>query len=220
MTAIVDVTSVELFVGEGSAGAGFALLSDAASFPMRNHGGLLLPALPGGIEKRGSREMNLAAIDHTHPEGRRLKATDVERLCAGRRRNTGSPLFASIPAMFRLTGTAANGMAVKTLACGLRLGAMSTKGKGRRFIAERVPGREEIDMVLNIGAMKDGAFDTRREDIRAVKVAAARIQGAGDVILETRLLTDAEKQRACRLAVEAGGFRETPPASVPAARPW
>ena len=57
-------------------------------------------------------------------------------------------------------------------------------------------------MVIAIGALKDGLDDLVREDIRAVVEAAA--PALTKVIIETCLLTEEEKVRACRLAVEAG----------------
>lgn len=147
--------------------------------------------------------MNLAAyIDHTILKAD-AKATDVERLC----REAAEYGFASVcvnSCHVPLVRERLNGTGVKTCCVvGFPLGAMSTKGKAAETAAAVADGAEEIDMVLNIGAMKDGAFDTVREDIRAV-VAAAHPKALVKVILETCLLTDAEKQTACRLAVEAG----------------
>lgn len=86
---------------------------------------------------------------------------------------------------------------------GFPLGQMSTKAKRMETICAVEDGAEEIDMVLNIGALKDGLFDVVEEDIREVKEACG-----GDVLLkviiETCLLTDEEKKMACRLAAEAG----------------
>ena len=63
-------------------------------------------------------------------------------------------------------------------------------------------GAGEIDMVINIGAMKNGEYDLVREDIKAVVDAANGT--LVKVIIETCLLTDEEKVKACELAVEAG----------------
>ena len=63
-------------------------------------------------------------------------------------------------------------------------------------------GASEIDMVINIGAMKNGEFDLVREDIKAVVDAANGT--LVKVIIETSLLTDEEKVKACELAVLAG----------------
>ena len=63
-------------------------------------------------------------------------------------------------------------------------------------------GADEIDMVINIGRLKNKEYDAVREDIAAVKRAV------GDkvlkVIIETCLLTDEEKEKMCDIVVEAG----------------
>ena len=63
-------------------------------------------------------------------------------------------------------------------------------------------GAAEIDMVINIGRLKNKEYDAVREDIRAVK------QAVGDkvlkVIIETCLLTDEEKEKMCDIVCEAG----------------
>ena len=64
-------------------------------------------------------------------------------------------------------------------------------------------GAEEVDMVINIGALKSGDFETVKVDIAEV-VEAAKDKALVKVIIETCLLTTEEKQTACRLAVEAG----------------
>ena len=85
---------------------------------------------------------------------------------------------------------------------GFPLGAMSTKAKAYEAAAAVEDGADEVDMVINIGYVKDGAWDSVLDDIKAVRKAC------GDkvlkVILETCLLTDDEIVRACRTAVEAG----------------
>ncbi|MDO4788086.1 MAG: deoxyribose-phosphate aldolase [Johnsonella sp.] len=95
------------------------------------------------------------------------------------------------------------GSKVKTCAVvGFPLGAMISAAKA--FEAEQacICGAEEIDMVINIGALKDGDEDLVREDIKGVIKAS---KGACvKVIIETCLLTREEKIRVCRLAVEAG----------------
>lgn len=64
-------------------------------------------------------------------------------------------------------------------------------------------GAEELDMVINIGALKSADETAVQQDIEAV-VHAARAQADVKVIIETSLLTDEEKAKACRLAVAAG----------------
>ena len=63
-------------------------------------------------------------------------------------------------------------------------------------------GADEFDMVINIGALKDGKYDYVRDDIKAV-VAAAKGKCV-KVIIETGLLTDEEKVIATKLTSEAG----------------
>ena len=63
-------------------------------------------------------------------------------------------------------------------------------------------GADEVDMVLNVGAVKDGAWNRVREDIAAVVQAAA--PQPVKVIIEACLLTDAEKLQCCQVIAEAG----------------
>ena len=62
--------------------------------------------------------------------------------------------------------------------------------------------RDRVDMVLNVGALKERNDSLVEQDIRAVKEACG--SALLKVILETCLLSDEEKERACRLAVKAG----------------
>ncbi|ASW43067.1 deoxyribose-phosphate aldolase [Clostridium isatidis] len=64
-------------------------------------------------------------------------------------------------------------------------------------------GAQEVDMVINIGKLKDKDFDFVKKDIEAV-VNAAKGKALTKVIIETCLLTDEEKATACKLAKEAG----------------
>ncbi len=95
------------------------------------------------------------------------------------------------------------GSGVKTCCVvGFPLGAMLTSAKAYEAKACVEAGAEEVDMVINIGAMKDKNFEFVKEDIRAVVEAS---KGAiVKVIIETCLLTDEEKVKACELSVEAG----------------
>ena len=65
-------------------------------------------------------------------------------------------------------------------------------------------GADEIDMVMNIGALKEGRLNFVRDEITAVVRAAAKHGAIVKVILETCLLTDGEIRAACKLAGEAG----------------
>lgn len=63
-------------------------------------------------------------------------------------------------------------------------------------------GADEVDMVINIGAAKDGDWDLVESDIQAVADASGDV--LTKVIIETSLLTDEEKVKACQAAVRAG----------------
>lgn len=85
---------------------------------------------------------------------------------------------------------------------GFPLGQMSTVSKALEAAAAVKDGAQEIDMVLNVAALKDGLLDVVLADIRAVRESC---RGAVlKVIIETCLLTEEEKVTACRLAKEAG----------------
>lgn len=85
---------------------------------------------------------------------------------------------------------------------GFPLGAMTTRAKAYEAKCAIEDGASEIDMVIAIGRLKDKDYDYVLEDIKAVKEAI------GDktlkVIIETCLLTDEEKIKACELSEKAG----------------
>jgi len=87
---------------------------------------------------------------------------------------------------------------------GFPLGAMSTKGKVAEAREALRQGVREIDMVLNIGALKSGNLKAVAEDIRKVARVSHRYDGITKVIIETCLLTDEEKVTACLLTKDAG----------------
>jgi len=85
---------------------------------------------------------------------------------------------------------------------GFPLGATSTEAKGFETLKAIQDGADEIDMVINISRLKDHEDDYVLQDIKkVVENATGRLV---KVIIETCLLTDEEKIRACRLAVQAG----------------
>ena len=85
---------------------------------------------------------------------------------------------------------------------GFPLGAMDTASKAFEAKTAIENGAAEVDMVINIGRLKNKEYDAVREDIRAVK------QAVGDkilkVIIETCLLTEEEKEKMCDIVCEAG----------------
>lgn len=86
---------------------------------------------------------------------------------------------------------------------GFPLGASTSETKAFETKNAIENGAEEVDMVINISALKDGNDALVENDIRAV-VSAAKGKALTKVIIETSLLTDDEKVRACQIAVKAG----------------
>ena len=90
-----------------------------------------------------------------------------------------------------------------TTVIGFPLGATSTFTKVAETRDAIASGATEVDMVINIGALKSKEEVTVYQDIKQV-VRAASGQAVVKVIIETGFLTDEEKERACLLAKEAG----------------
>lgn len=86
---------------------------------------------------------------------------------------------------------------------GFPLGANTTEVKVFETTDAITNGATEVDMVINIGALKSKEDDQVLNDIQKV-VEAAKGKALVKVIIETCLLTDEEKVRACELAVKAG----------------
>ena len=85
---------------------------------------------------------------------------------------------------------------------GFPLGMSDTRVKAFETKAAIEDGATEIDMVINVGAPKDGKYDYVLNDIRTLKKVCGDV--VLKVIIETCLLTDEEKVKACELAKEAG----------------
>jgi len=85
---------------------------------------------------------------------------------------------------------------------GFPLGSMATAAKAFEAANAVKNGADEIDMVINLGWLKDGKYDLVEKDIKEVKNACKK--KLLKVIIETCLLTDEEKVIACKLAVKAG----------------
>ncbi len=140
-------------------------------------------------------------IDHTllKPDA---KEQDVRDLC----KDAAQYCFASVcinPSWVRLSSELLRGTGVKVCTVvGFPLGATSTASKAFETSACIADGADEIDMVLNIGALKAGNTKLVEDDIRAVvNTAKGHLV---KVIFETSLLTDEEKVTACILSKKAG----------------
>ena len=140
-------------------------------------------------------------IDHTllRPDAR---ADDIRALCA-EAAGLGTASVCVNPVYVPLCRSLLDGSGVPVCTVvGFPLGAMETAAKAFETMMAVRAGAAEIDMVLPVGALRDG----REEDV--LRDIAAVVEAAGDnavkVILETCLLTDAEIVSACRLAEQAG----------------
>ena len=140
-------------------------------------------------------------IDHTllKPEATREQ---IEKLCAEAREFD----FASVcinPSYVSLCYELLKDTNVKVCTViGFPLGATTSTAKVDETRDAIFAGAEEIDMVINIGRLKDGDYAYVEDEIRRIKKACG--QHLLKVIIETCLLTDAEKVKACELAVKAG----------------
>lgn len=141
-------------------------------------------------------------IDHTalKPE---LTSKHIKKLCEEARQHR----FFSVciqPAWVETAKNELEGTGVKVCTViGFPLGATIDDVKAVETKHAIQKGAEEVDMVINIGALKDKRYDIVEKDIRKV-VEAAQGKALTKVIIETSLLSDDEKRKACELAVKAG----------------
>ena len=140
-------------------------------------------------------------IDHTllKPEA---SEAELRRYCAEAREHG----FASVcvnPIHVPLVAGLLRGSAARTCSVvAFPLGATTPADKAAETANAVRNGADEIDMVIAIGALREGRADAVRDDIAAVRAACpGRVL---KVIIETCLLDDAQKRLACRLAAEAG----------------
>jgi deoxyribose-phosphate aldolase len=146
---------------------------------------------------------NLASyIDHTLLKPN-ATAEQIKTLCAEAREYH----FASVCVNPSRIALAAHELAgTDVLPCcvvGFPLGAIPSESKAAEAAVAVRSGAKEIDMVINIGAAKDGDWDYVQKDIAAL-VAACDGKAALKVIIECCLLTDDEKVKACLAAKQAG----------------
>jgi deoxyribose-phosphate aldolase len=141
-------------------------------------------------------------IDHTmlKPD---TTIKEIETLCKEARQYS----FASVcvnPDYVALCSKLLKGSIVKVCTViGFPLGANKTEIKREEAEIALKEGAQEIDMVINIGALKSGNYDIVFNDINQVVLAAKRNSAICKVIIEAALLTDEEKIKACVIAKEA-----------------
>ncbi|RLF76683.1 deoxyribose-phosphate aldolase [Thermococci archaeon] len=148
--------------------------------------------------------MNIAKyIDHTNLKACASKE-DIIKLCDEARRYNFYAVCVN-PYRVKLAKEQLQGTNIKVATViGFPLGATPTEVKVFEAKKALEDGADEVDMVLNIGALKDKAYKYVRNDIAEV-VRIAHEKGAiVKVIIETCYLSEEEKEIACKLAVEAG----------------
>jgi deoxyribose-phosphate aldolase len=149
---------------------------------------------PGGVS---------GMIDHTllKPDATR---GDIEKLC----REAAEFNFATVcvnPAWVSLAATRLRGTGVGVCSVvGFPLGATTADVKQYETRRAIFDGASEIDMVINIGALKSGDLRTVERDIEAVTEPCRQCGVTSKVIIEAALLTDEEKITACTLSKAAG----------------
>jgi deoxyribose-phosphate aldolase len=142
-------------------------------------------------------------IDHTllKPEA---TDDDIKKLC----QEAASYRFASVcvnPTWVRIAACNLRGSGVPVCTViGFPLGATLPDVKAYEARRALLDGATELDMVINVGALKSGDDCLVEHDIRSVAEVAHEYDAICKVIIETALLTDDEKVRACLAAKKAG----------------
>ncbi len=163
------------------------------------------PAYAGAVTNPESTATPTAAeiarmIDHTllKPEATRA---DVEALVA-EAVELGTYSVCVSPSMLPVTVPPGSDLLVAVV-CGFPSGKHTSAVKAAEAAEAVRSGADEIDMVIDVGAAKEGRFDDVREDIATVRAAAPR-PTVLKVIIESAALADEEIVGACRAAAEAG----------------
>ncbi len=141
-------------------------------------------------------------IDHTllRPDA---TAADIDRLCA----EAVAHEFAAVcinPVWVARAARNLQGSGVPVASViGFPFGASTSEVKAHEARQAIRDGAREIDMVINVGALRSGMLELVRDDIARVSDACHEVGALNKVIIETALLTDTEKVIACRLAKDA-----------------
>jgi len=146
---------------------------------------------------------NARFIDHTllKPEATRAQ---IEQLCAEGRQH-GFATVCINPAWVSLCADLLRGCDTRVCTVvGFPLGASVAEVKAYEAALAIQQGASEIDMVMNVGALKSGDYHVVERDVRGVAEVCRRGGAVSKVIIEAALLTDDEKVRACVLARVAG----------------
>lgn len=142
-------------------------------------------------------------IDHTILKPYATQS-DIERLCDEAVRY-GFAAVCVNPTYVSLASKVLKGSGVKVAAViGFPLGANTPKVKAYEAEVAIADGAEELDMVINIGALKAGDFPLVREDILAVVQVAHKGKALLKVIIEACYLTNDEKVKVCQIILDLG----------------
>jgi deoxyribose-phosphate aldolase len=204
---LIDIITEELIAAQGASPlqtrcSCHSVLSDCC--PSRLRGVLDAGATRLGMHASGGAPGDVSGmIDHTllKPDATRV---EIEKLC----REAAEFRFATVcvnPVWVAVAASLLRGTSVGVCSVvGFPLGATSADVKhyeARRAIYD---GATEIDMVINIGALKSGDLHTVERDIEAVVDPCRQCRVVSKVIIEAALLTDDEKVTACTLSKAAG----------------
>ena len=204
---LVEIITEEVLALHGAQGpaqrcACHAVVSDCC--PTRLRGVLDAGATRIGLHADGGAPSDVAAtIDHTllKPEASRA---DIEKLC----REAAEFRFATVcvnPFWVSLAARLLRGSGVGVCSVvGFPLGATTADVKQHETRRAIYDGATEIDMVINVGALKSGDLRTVERDIEAVVDPCRQCEVVSKVIIEAALLTDDEKVTACTLSKAAG----------------
>jgi len=148
--------------------------------------------------------MNIAKyIDHTNLKSYATKE-DIIKLCEEAKKY-GFYAVCVNPYRVKLAKEHLKGTDIKVASViGFPLGATPTEVKVFEAKKALENGADELDMVINIGALKDKNYEYVKKDIEDVTKVAHEKGAIVKVIIETCYLSEEEKEIACKLAMEAG----------------
>ena len=140
-------------------------------------------------------------IDHTllKPEAQQAQ---IEKLCLEARTHEFFSVCVNTSYVSQCASLLKGSPVQVCCVVGFPLGAMDTASKASETQTAIANGATEVDMVIQVGALKDRRLDYVRDDIKAVVKAAAG--KTVKVIIETSLLSQEDKTLACKAALEAG----------------
>ena len=207
LARLIEIVTEEVLAATGQASVGHACACHAVLYeccPDRLQGVLEAGATRLGLHASGAAPGEVSSmIDHTllKPDATRQ---DVEKLC----REAAQFRFATVcvnPTWVAFAASHLRGTSVGvTSVVGFPLGATTPDVKHYETRRAIFDGATEIDMVINVGALKSGELRVVERDIEAVTAPCREAGVTSKVIIEAALLTDDEKVTACTLAKAAG----------------